>query len=108
MSTNVSGAYSVPCSCYNTSVTNNSTTFDLITLSQFSLVGSLVWLGHGTDLCTVPANSHTYREVGRGAAYRRGRTAGRGAVPRRRDHCMWSASRVELRERTIQPEGRSP
>lgn len=99
----------MPCSCYNSSATNDSAIFDMISLSQFSRVGPLARPGHSTDLCAVPANSYTYREVGRGAAYGMGR-AGRGTVSRGQDHSIWkgSASRVGLRERTIQPEGRSP
>ncbi|KAM7058643.1 leukocyte antigen CD37 isoform 2-T3 [Molossus nigricans] len=62
LSSNMSEAYRVPCSCYNSSATNDSAILDMISLSQFSRAGPLARPGYSTDLCVVPANSYTYRE----------------------------------------------
>nr|KAF6409286.1 CD37 molecule [Rousettus aegyptiacus] len=52
----------VPCSCYNSSATNDSSIFDKISLPQFNRLGSVARPRHNTDICSVPANSDTYRE----------------------------------------------
>ncbi|KAM8787928.1 leukocyte antigen CD37 [Rhynchonycteris naso] len=62
LSSNESEAYGVPCSCYNSSASNDSAIFDMISHSQFSRVGPLARPRQNTDLCVVPANSYTYRE----------------------------------------------
>ncbi|XP_035868426.1 leukocyte antigen CD37 isoform X2 [Phyllostomus discolor] len=54
--------YHVPCSCRNSSVTNDSSVLDMISPTQFSQIGPLARPQHSTELCTVPANSNTYRE----------------------------------------------
>ncbi|KAM5297205.1 leukocyte antigen CD37 [Glossophaga mutica] len=54
--------YQVPCSCRNSSVTNNSSVSNMTSPAQFSRVGPLARPRHSTELCVVPANSHTYRE----------------------------------------------
>ena len=77
LSSNQSEVYHVPCSCLNSSATNGSAFVDIISPPQFSRVGPPARPRHSADLCMVPANSYTYREVGRG------RTAGRGVVPRK-------------------------
>lgn len=75
--------YHVPCSCHNSSATNDSSVLDKISPTQFSRVGPRARPQHSTELCVVPANSNTYREVGRKAAYQKGRPAGRGVVPQK-------------------------
>lgn len=52
----------VPCSCYNSSATNDSSIFDKISLPQFNRLGSVARPRHNTDICSVPGNSDTYRE----------------------------------------------
>lgn len=60
---NNESVFRVPCSCSNSSGTNNSAIFDMVSLSQFSRgPGPLARPRHGADLCAVPANSNTYRE----------------------------------------------
>ncbi|XP_045712306.1 leukocyte antigen CD37 isoform X2 [Phyllostomus hastatus] len=54
--------YHVPCSCRNSSVTNDSSVLDMISPTQFSRIGPLARPQHSTELCVVPANSNTYRE----------------------------------------------
>ncbi|XP_066127676.1 leukocyte antigen CD37 isoform X2 [Saccopteryx bilineata] len=62
LSSNESEAYRVPCSCYNSSATNDSAISDMISLPQFSRAGPLARPRRNTDFCVVPANSYTYRE----------------------------------------------
>nr|XP_015098369.1 leukocyte antigen CD37 isoform X2 [Vicugna pacos] len=52
----------VPCSCYNSSATNDSAIFDKISFPQFSRLGSSAPPRHNADICVVPANSYIYRE----------------------------------------------
>lgn len=52
----------VPCSCYNSSATNDSSIFDKISLPQFNRLGPVARPRHNTDICSVPTNSYTYRE----------------------------------------------
>ncbi|XP_064345590.1 leukocyte antigen CD37 isoform X2 [Camelus dromedarius] len=52
----------VPCSCYNSSATNDSAIFDMISFPQFSRLGSPAPPRHNADICVVPANSYIYRE----------------------------------------------
>ncbi|XP_013003377.1 leukocyte antigen CD37 isoform X2 [Cavia porcellus] len=52
----------VPCSCYNSSATNDSTVFEKMYFSQPGGLGSRARSRHNTDLCSVPAYSHIYRE----------------------------------------------
>ena len=80
----------VPCSCYNSSATNDSTIFDKIS-PQFSRLGSLAQPRHNVEVCSVPANSYIYQQVGK----------------------MWSAGpegsdRVGLRERAVLQQGQKP
>lgn len=53
----------MPCSCYNSSATNDSTVFEKMYFSQPGGLGSRARSRHNTDLCSVPAYSHIYREV---------------------------------------------
>ncbi|ELK18544.1 Leukocyte antigen CD37 [Pteropus alecto] len=62
LSSNESETYRVPCSCYNSSATNDSSIFDKISLPQFSRLGPVARPRHNTDICAVPASSYTYRE----------------------------------------------
>lgn len=71
----------MPCSCYNSSATNDSAVFDMISLPQFSRLGPPARPRQNTDFCVVPANSYIYREVGR-VWSRRGRSAWMGVTPR--------------------------
>ncbi|KAF6287693.1 CD37 molecule [Rhinolophus ferrumequinum] len=59
---NVSEGYRLPCSCYNSSATNDSAIFFKIPRPQSSRVPPQARPEHSTDLCVVPANSYTYRE----------------------------------------------
>ncbi|XP_037372873.2 leukocyte antigen CD37 [Talpa occidentalis] len=59
---NESEVHRVPCSCFNSSLTNNSTIFDNISFPQLSRFQPLARPQHSTDLCTVPASSHIYPE----------------------------------------------
>ncbi|XP_020950388.1 leukocyte antigen CD37 isoform X4 [Sus scrofa] len=59
---NESDVHLVPCSCYNSSATNDSAIFDTFYLSQFSRPRPQAQSGHNADICVVPANSHIYRE----------------------------------------------
>ncbi|XP_064150060.1 leukocyte antigen CD37 isoform X1 [Loxodonta africana] len=52
----------VPCSCYNSSSTNDSAIFDKVFSPQLSRLGPLARPRHNTDICVVPANSHIYGE----------------------------------------------
>lgn len=83
----------MPCSCYNSSATNDSAIFDKISFPQFSGLGQLARPRHNADICLVPANSYIYREVGRiwsagrgrgltGWSYEKGRYYKRGRAPR--------------------------
>ncbi|XP_022440819.1 leukocyte antigen CD37 isoform X1 [Delphinapterus leucas] len=58
---NESRGHRVPCSCYNSSATNDSAIFDKI-FPQFSGLGQLARPRHNADICLVPANSYIYRE----------------------------------------------
>ncbi|XP_053462398.1 leukocyte antigen CD37 isoform X1 [Nycticebus coucang] len=53
---NESEVHRVPCSCYNSSATNDSSIY------QFSRLGQAGRARHSADLCTVPAKSSIYRE----------------------------------------------
>ena len=55
----------MPCSCYNSSASNDSAVFEKLSVPQFSRLGPLARPRHSTDLCLVPANSDIYSEVGR-------------------------------------------
>lgn len=55
----------MPCSCYNSSATNDSAIFEKLSFPQFSRLGPLARPRHSADLCAVPANSDIYSEVGR-------------------------------------------
>ncbi|XP_008062375.1 leukocyte antigen CD37 isoform X2 [Carlito syrichta] len=59
---NQSEEHGVPCSCYNSSATNDSAILDRMIFPQLSRYGPLARLRHSTDLCVVPAKSHIYRE----------------------------------------------
>ncbi|KAM9225237.1 leukocyte antigen CD37 [Dugong dugon] len=59
---NESEESSVPCSCYNSSSTNDSAIFDKIFSPQLSRLGPLVRPRRNTDFCVIPANSHIYDE----------------------------------------------
>ncbi|KAM6154416.1 leukocyte antigen CD37 [Erethizon dorsatum] len=59
---NESEADRVPCSCYNSSATNDSTIFEKIYFPQPGRLGPRARPRHSTDLCSVPANGHIYRE----------------------------------------------
>ncbi|XP_059239209.1 leukocyte antigen CD37 isoform X1 [Mustela nigripes] len=59
---NESEVHRVPCSCYNSSATNDSAVFDKLSFPQFSPPGPLARPRHSTDLCVVPANSNIYSE----------------------------------------------
>lgn len=54
----------MPCSCYNSSATNDSAVFDKLSFTQLSRLGPLARPRPSTDLCVVPANSNIYSEVG--------------------------------------------
>ncbi|KAM5237459.1 leukocyte antigen CD37 [Ctenodactylus gundi] len=51
----------VPCSCYNSSATNDSASFEIY-YPQFHQLGPQARPGHSHDLCLVPADEHIYRE----------------------------------------------
>ncbi|MEJ1287034.1 CD37 antigen [Cricetulus griseus] len=53
----------VPCSCYNSTATNDSSGFDKLFLSQLSRLGPRAKLRQTADLCALPAKAHIYREV---------------------------------------------
>lgn len=55
----------MPCSCYNSSATNDSAVFEKLSFPQFSRLGPLARPRHSTDLCVVSENSNIYSEVGR-------------------------------------------
>ncbi|XP_022379506.1 leukocyte antigen CD37 isoform X1 [Enhydra lutris kenyoni] len=59
---NESEVHRVPCSCYNSSATNDSAVFDKLSFPQFSRPGPLARPRHSTDLCVVPADSNVYSE----------------------------------------------
>ncbi|XP_073742789.1 leukocyte antigen CD37 isoform X5 [Callorhinus ursinus] len=59
---NESEVHRVPCSCYNSSATNDSAVFDKLSFPQFSRLRPLARPRHSTDLCVVPANSNIYNE----------------------------------------------
>ncbi|XP_032025096.1 leukocyte antigen CD37 isoform X3 [Hylobates moloch] len=59
---NGSEVHRVPCSCYNLSATNDSTTLDKVILPQLGRLGQLARSRHSTDICAVPAKSHIYSE----------------------------------------------
>uniref|UniRef100_A0A8C2MDD0 Leukocyte antigen CD37 n=1 Tax=Cricetulus griseus TaxID=10029 RepID=A0A8C2MDD0_CRIGR len=58
----------VPCSCYNSTATNDSSGFDKLFLSQLSRLGPRAKLRQTADLCALPAKAHIYREVGHAVA----------------------------------------
>ncbi|XP_023562537.1 leukocyte antigen CD37 isoform X2 [Octodon degus] len=59
---NKSEADRVPCSCYNSSTTNDSTVFEKIYFSQPGQLGLRARPRPSADLCSVPADNHIYRE----------------------------------------------
>ncbi|KAL1769269.1 leukocyte antigen CD37 isoform X1 [Sigmodon hispidus] len=59
---NESEEHSVPCSCYNSTATNDSSGFDKLFFSQISRVGPRAKLRQTADLCTLPAKAPIYRE----------------------------------------------
>ncbi|XP_034528767.1 leukocyte antigen CD37 isoform X1 [Ailuropoda melanoleuca] len=59
---NESEVHRVPCSCYNSSATNDSAVFEKLSFPQFSRLGPLARPRHSTDLCVVPENSNIYSE----------------------------------------------
>lgn len=58
----------MPCSCYNSTATNDSSGFDKLFLSQLSRLGPRAKLRQTADLCALPAKAHIYREVGHAVA----------------------------------------
>ncbi|XP_042774769.1 leukocyte antigen CD37 isoform X3 [Panthera leo] len=62
LSSNESEMHRVPCSCYNSSASNDSAIFEKLSFPQFSRLGPLARPRHSTDLCLVPANSAIYSE----------------------------------------------
>uniref|UniRef100_A0A8C0T3T5 Leukocyte antigen CD37 n=1 Tax=Canis lupus familiaris TaxID=9615 RepID=A0A8C0T3T5_CANLF len=62
LSSNASDVHRVPCSCYNSSATNDSAIFEKLSFPQFSRLGPQARPRHSTDLCGVPANSNIYSE----------------------------------------------
>ncbi|XP_021022801.1 leukocyte antigen CD37 isoform X2 [Mus caroli] len=52
----------VPCSCYNSTATNDSTGFDKLFFSQLSRLGPRAKLRQTADICALPAKAHIYRE----------------------------------------------
>lgn len=58
----------VPCSCYNSSATNDSSGFDKLFFSQLSRLGPRAKLRPTADICALPAKAHIYREVGQAGA----------------------------------------
>ena len=54
----------MPCSCYNSSATNDSAVFDKLSFPQFSRLGSPARPRHNAEVCSVPANSYIYEQVG--------------------------------------------
>ncbi|XP_054566681.1 leukocyte antigen CD37 isoform X1 [Eptesicus fuscus] len=58
---NNASVFRVPCSCHNSSGTNHSAIFDVMSPAQFSRGGPLARPRHSADLCTAPGNS-SYRE----------------------------------------------
>lgn len=63
----------VPCSCYNSTATNDSTVFDKLFFSQLSRLGPRAKLRQTADICALPAKAHIYREVGLAVASSSGR-----------------------------------
>lgn len=61
-SSNESDVHRVPCSCYNSSATNDSTIFDKTSFPQLGRLRPLARPRHSTDICLIPANSHIYPE----------------------------------------------
>ncbi|XP_040490225.1 leukocyte antigen CD37 isoform X1 [Ursus maritimus] len=59
---NESEVHHVPCSCYNSSATNDSAVFEKLSFPQFSRLGPLARPRHSTDLCVVSENSNIYSE----------------------------------------------
>ncbi|KAB0346885.1 hypothetical protein FD754_011742 [Muntiacus muntjak] len=62
MRSNESEGDRVPCSCYNSSATNDSTVFDKLSFPQFNRLGSLARPRHNAEVCSVPANSYIYEQ----------------------------------------------
>ncbi|XP_012883326.1 PREDICTED: leukocyte antigen CD37 isoform X1 [Dipodomys ordii] len=62
LSSNETEGPHVPCSCYNTSSTNDSTISHKIFFSQLGLLGPRARPRPSADLCVVPANEYTYSE----------------------------------------------
>lgn len=71
----------VPCSCYNSTATNDSSGFDKLFFSQISRLGPRAKLRQTADLCALPAKAHIYREVGPAVA----RSSRPGQAPWGRD-----------------------
>ncbi|XP_051696692.1 leukocyte antigen CD37 isoform X7 [Oryctolagus cuniculus] len=59
---NESEAHRVPCSCYNSSATNDSAALDKVFFPQLGRLGPRSRPRHNTDLCVVQANGYIYRE----------------------------------------------
>ena len=70
----------MPCSCYNSTATNDSTVFDKLFFSQLSRLGPRAKLRQTADICALPAKAHIYREVGLAVASSSGRV-GLGLEP---------------------------
>ncbi|XP_029780325.1 leukocyte antigen CD37 isoform X1 [Suricata suricatta] len=61
-SSNESEVHRVPCSCYNSSATNDSAISEKLSFPHLSRLGPPARPGHNTDLCAVAANSDIYSE----------------------------------------------
>uniref|UniRef100_A0A5F9CC26 Leukocyte antigen CD37 n=1 Tax=Oryctolagus cuniculus TaxID=9986 RepID=A0A5F9CC26_RABIT len=59
---NESEAHRVPCSCYNSSATNDSAALDKVFFPQLGRLGPRSRPRHNTDLCVVQKNGYIYRE----------------------------------------------
>ncbi|XP_007941020.1 leukocyte antigen CD37 [Orycteropus afer afer] len=62
LKSNESDESRVPCSCYNSSSTNDSAIFDKIFFPQLGRLGPLARPRRYTDFCLMPANRHIYSE----------------------------------------------
>ncbi|XP_076789914.1 leukocyte antigen CD37 isoform X1 [Arvicanthis niloticus] len=59
---NESAELFVPCSCYNSTATNDSAGFDKLFFSQLSRLGPRSKLKQTAEICALPAKAHIYRE----------------------------------------------
>ena len=97
----------VPCSCYNSSATNDSTVFDKIS-PQFSRLGSLARPRHNVEVCSVPRTATSTNRWGRwgaqdqrgltGWAYGKGLFYNRGRTPTR-GKIFWKGGGLKKRPR---------